>query len=371
MQISCEVAALSLACQNVSRAVATKSTMPVMEGILMRTVSEGVELTGYNSDLGIRTVVPCSVGEEGGVVLAAHLLCDILRRMPEGTVELSSDTRQYVTICAGESRFSLMGIPAQDYPELPSVNDGHAIELQQNVLAEMVRQTIFSVSIKADRVVHTGLQFSVLPGQLQLVAVDGVRLAVRRESIPYQGEELQFVVPAKTLAEIIKITDDEEGVVSLNLGKRRIEFALQGYTFISSLLDGEFLDYKTTLPQESTVTAQVNTRRLLEALERTSLMGIADTKLRTPATCLLNEHGIALNCSTAIGTASDRFACHVEGEPLEIGFNNKFLIDALRAADSDEVRIRCNTPVAPILILPTEGESFLYLVLPVRLRTEQ
>ncbi|MDR3344995.1 MAG: DNA polymerase III subunit beta [Oscillospiraceae bacterium] len=370
MKIICDVAEFAQSCANVSRAVAAKSTLPSLEGILLKTTADGAELSCYNTELGIRTVQACAVEEEGSVVVNAHLFCEILRRLPEGRVEITADSRCYVTIAAGEARFSLMGIPADDFPELPSVTGGFAITLQQSLLKEMVRQTIFAVAVKGEKAVHTGIQFTVQDNNLRLVAVDGVRLAVRQEPISYEGEELSFVVPARTLSEIVKLTEDDDSFLSLSVGKRQIVFELAGYTFVSRLLEGGFLDYTTTLPKEYTVTARVNTRRMLEALERTSLMGTADTKLRSPSTCVLSERGIFLSSSTAIGTASDRFEAVIAGEPLEIGFNNKFLIDALRAADTDECVLRFNTPIAPIIIEPTEGEEYLYLVLPVRLRTE-
>jgi DNA polymerase-3 subunit beta len=370
MKIICNASELSLACTNVSRAVASKAALPALEGILIKTAADGVELSCYNTELGIRTLQACSVEEEGAVVVNAHLFCEILRRLPDGKVEVVSDSRCYVTIAAGESRFSLMGIQAEDFPELPSVTGGFAVTLQQSMLKEMVRQTIFAAAVKGEKAVHTGVQFTVEENSLCLVAVDGVRLAVRREPISYEGEKLTFVVPARTLSEIIKLTEDDDSFISLSVGKRQIVFELLGYTFISRLLEGDFLDFRTALPKECTVSATVNTRRMLEALERTSLMGAADTKLRSPATCVLSESGIFLSSSTAIGTASDRFEADIEGTPLEIGFNNKFMIDALRVADSDECILRFNTPIAPILVEPTEGERFLYLVLPVRLRTE-
>ncbi|MDR1409442.1 MAG: DNA polymerase III subunit beta [Oscillospiraceae bacterium] len=370
MKITCDAAEFAQSCVNVSRAVAAKSTLPALEGILIKAFGEGVELTCYNTELGIRTTQGCAVEEEGAVVVNAHLFCEILRRLPDGPAEITADSRCYVTIAAGESRFSLMGIPAEDFPELPSVTGGFAITLQQSLLKEMVRQTIFAVAVKGDKAVHTGIQFTVEDNNLRMVAVDGVRLAVRQEPISYEGELLSFVVPARTLSEIIKLTDDDDSFISLSVGKRQIVFELAGYTFISRLLEGDFLDYRTTLPKEYTVTARVNTRRMLEALERTSLMGTADAKLRSPSTCVLSEKGIFLSSSTAIGTASDRFEAMIDGNPLEIGFNNKFLIDALRATDTDECVLRFHTPITPILIKPAEGEGYLYLVLPVRLRTE-
>lgn len=368
MKIMCNTAMLSEACQNVQRAVSTKTTIPAVEGIFIEASTNDIRLSGYDLELGIQTVIDAKVEETGAIVLNARLLCDILRKLPGETVLLESDARHLATIQSGDAEYSLVGIDPEDYPELPSVTGGYPIVLAQGVLKEMVRQTIFAVAVKDSKVVHTGIKFEIGQGEIRLIAVDGVRLALRKEKIEYDGDDITFVVPAKTLSEVVKLMEDDDAFISMGVGKRHIVFEVLGYRVVSRLLDGEFLSYQTTIPQECSTTVRVNTRSLIESIERTSL--IITDKLKSPVKCIFEEKFIRISSVTALGTANDRISAAVDGKRVEIGFNNKYLIEALRVCDTDEVRIELNGPVSPILILPTEGDHFLFLVLPVRLKAE-
>ena len=204
MKIICNTARLNEACQNVQRAVSSKATMPAIEGILMKAASGQVQLTGYDMEMGITTVQEARVEEEGAIVLNARLLCDILRRLPGETVSIEADPRQLCTIRCGEVEYELVGIDAKDYPELPTVTEEVPVIIDSETLEKMVKQTIFAVSTNDTKVVHTGIKFEVSENTLKLIAVDGFRLAIRTEAINYTGEPLSFVVPAKTLSEVIK-----------------------------------------------------------------------------------------------------------------------------------------------------------------------
>jgi len=368
MKIACSTQLLAEACQNVQRAVSTKTSIPAVEGILIRAQDSELRLTGYDLELGIQTGIEARVQEEGGIVLNARVFCDILRKLPGEVVGIESDSRNLATIKSGEANYSLVGISAEEYPELPSVVGGYPVVLSQGTLKEMVQQTIFAVAVKDNKVVHTGVKFEIEDGELRLVAVDGVRLALRRERISYDGEPLSFVVPAKTLSEVVKLMEENDAFISMGVGKRHIVFDVLGYSVVSRLLDGEFLNYKTTIPQNVSTAVRVGAKKFIESIERTSL--IITDKLKSPVKCVFQTDQIHVSSVTALGTASDRLPAEIEGDSLEIGFNNKYLIEALRVCDTDEVKIALNGPVSPILILPVEGDHFLYLVLPVRLKAE-
>ncbi|MBO5253750.1 MAG: DNA polymerase III subunit beta, partial [Clostridia bacterium] len=214
---------------------------------------------------------------------------------------------------------------------------------------------------------HQGSLFKINDGTLDLVSVDGYRLALRREAIRFDGS-LEFVVPGKTLSEILKLLKDDDSDVEISAGQRHILFKIDNYTVLSALLEGEFLDYKAALPKESKIEVVVSTRTLIDSVERVSLL-ITD-RLKSPVRCVIGENTIKLMCTTTMGRASDQIDASVSGEALEIGFNNKYLLDALRSAESDEVRMMLNGPISPMLILPKEGDAFSFLVLPVRLRSD-
>ena len=247
------------------------------------------------------------------------------------------------------------------------MESGFPIVLDSETLRDMIRKTIFATAENDVKVVHTGVRFEIGANQIRLVAVDGFRLAMRNEEIDYDGEEKIFVAPKKALNEVVKLTGGEE-TIALNVGKRFIVFEIGSYRIVSRLLEGEFLNYRAAISGKVTGTVRVNTRLLIQSIERTSL--IITDRTKSPIRCVFDEDMIRISSTTALGTAHDRVPCKSEGEHMEIGFNNRYLLDALRVCDADEVLVKIGSPILPILIVPTEGEDFLFLVLPVRLKTE-
>ena len=306
---------------NVQRAVSSKSSIPAIEGILLRAENNVLTLTGYDLEVGIITTMEARVEEAGSVILNAKILCDILRNLPFETVRIEVDARLVCHIKSGDAEFSLIGISADEYPELPTVESGYPIVIDSELLKDMIRKTIFATAENDVKVVHTGVRFEIREKKIRLVAVDGFRLAIRNEEIDYEGEEKVFVAPKKTA--------------------------------ISGNVTGEIT---------------VNTRMLINSIERTSL--IITDRAKSPIRCIFDEDLIKISSTTALGTANDKLPCKGTGHKMEIGFNNRYLLDALRVCDADEVVVRLSSPILPILITPTEGENFLFLVLPVRLKTE-
>ena len=194
------------------------------------------------------------------------------------------------------------------------------------------------------------------------------RLALRTEFIEYVGEDISFVVPAKTLSEVIKFIDDEEAFIEVNVGRKHIIFDIGDYHMISRLLEGEFLDYKTAIPTAKSATVRVKTKSLIDCIERASI--IITEKIKSPIKFIFDEDTIKISAVTAMGSANDKIAGNTEGKRTEIGFNNRFMLDALRSCDTDEVLIHLNGPVSPAVIVPPESDSFLYLILPVRIKSE-
>lgn len=364
MKIICDSAALSKACMNVQRTVSNKSTIPSLEGILIKAVGDSVNLTGYDLEVGTDTYISAEVSQNGSIVLNARHLCDILRMVPDDSVSIESDDRNICKIKSGETEYSLIGISADEYPDIPNVSAGFPIVINQALLKDMIKKTIFSVSTSERNPVHSGVKFEISEGKIVLVAVDGARLAIRREEIDYNGEDVSFVVPAKTLGEVMKLGDDDESVYSISVGKRHICFEVGEYRIISRLLEGNFIDYKAAIPLSASTIIHAQTRRIIECVERTSLI-ITDRS--SPVRCTIENGTIKFSCVTTIGTANDKMPAEIEGGNLEIGFNNKFILDALKACDCEDVKVNLNSSNQPIIVVPTEGDKFLYLILPVRI----
>ena len=366
MKIICDSSEFAKACLNVQRTVSGKSTIPALEGIYIEAKDGKVILTGYDLEVGSKIEISAEVASEGRTVLAAKNLCDILRMVPSDTVSLECDERNICKIKSGEAEYSLIGTSADDYPELPALTKFSPVSVNLSVLKDMIRKTVFSVSTGERNPVHTGVKFEIGDGLLVLVAVDGARLAIRRENINYTFDEtkLEFVVPAKTLGEIQKLNGEEESEIEILVGERHIIFKFENYEIISRLLEGNFINYKAAIPLSSTTQIKVNTRNIIECIERTSLI-ITDKS--SPVRCSVESDIKRFSSVTAIGTASDKIAAEIEGSKIEIGFNNRFVLDALKVCDEEEIRIEMGSSNQPIIIKPLEGEKFFFLILPVRI----
>lgn len=355
------------AVSNIQRAVSTKTSIPALEGILLSATETGLELCAYDLELGITTVIPAFVMEPGKAVLSAKLFSDIVRRTPAETVTVSVDEKNMATLESGYSRFSIIGIPAEEFPELPKLSDSTQISLPGALLKSMIRQTLFAIAESDAKPIHQGSLFSLENGILDVVSVDGYRLAVRREPVDF-SEDLSFVVPGKTLSELLKLIKDSEEPVEISAGRRHILFKIDNYTVISSLLEGEFLNYVAAIPPESQTEVVLKTREAIDSVERVSLL-ITD-RLKSPIRCLFDNNEVKLNCTTSMGRASDQLDVEMTGQSVEIGFNNRYLLEALRNTECDEVKVQLGGPLSPMKVVPKEGDSFLFLVLPVRLKSE-
>ena len=346
MKFTCSRQDLLDAATNVQRAVSTKSNIPALEGILIKAQGETLSLSGYDLEIGIITSIPAVIEEEDELIVSARLFGDIIRKLNSDTVCLSGDATNVITIQGGNAEFSIPVSPASEFPEIPAVTDGKSLTLPRDLLSSMIRQTLFAV-----------------------VSLDGYRLALRQE--PIQAEEnFHFVVPGKTLGEVLKLlsANDEEEEVSLSVGNRHIIFTIGTYSVISRLLDGEFLNYRQSIPKGNTTLVNVKVREFIDSLDRASLL--INDRLKSPVRCVFENDEIKISCATTIGRIRDEIGAQLAGDSVEMGFNNKYLMDALRAAESDEVRIELNGPVSPMKIYPPQGEDFLFLVLPVRLKNE-
>ena len=372
MRFTCSAKVLSDACMNVQRATTTKSsTLPAIEGILIKAENERVRLTGYDLEVGIITSVEARVEEMGAAILNAKILCDILRKLPDEFVTIECDERLICKITSGASHFSITAFNEEDYPEPPTVSGGFPIVIEGETLKDMIKKTIFAVAETDLKVVHTGIRFEVSENNIRLVSVDGFKLAIRNEKIDYEGDEKVFVVPKKTLNEVIKLIDEDYKNVSMVVATKYILFECGNYTIISRLLEGEFLSYKSAIPTTAKTQVKVNTREFINSIERTSL--IITERVKSYVRCIFSEENVKISSTTALGTANDTLSADIEGERVEIGFNNKYLLDALRVCDTDEVTIRINGPTSPIIMVPDDENtliyerSYLFMVLPVRM----
>lgn len=375
MKFTCNKNILSEAINNVSLAVSPKSTIPALEGILLNCENSSVSLTAFNLELGIIKHINVESSENGKIVLNATLLSNIINKMPSGDISFSSDEKYLTVIESGDTQFTILGFNGDDFPEIPTISEESELCLSKDLFKSTVAQTLFAVSQIEQNPIYTGTLFHVEQNKLTVVSVDGFRLAIRKETLASSlSSNFHFVVPGKTLSELQKIllktqdqSDEEDSSqIKIRVNQKHAMFEVEGYIVLSRLLEGEFIDYNNAVPKQTKTKIKVNTKDFTNSINRASI--IINDKAKSPVKSDIKDGIIEINCETTLGKVSDSISCEFSGEPIKIGFNNKYMVDALKASDSEEVYIEMNGPLSPMKVLPLEGDSFLFLVLPVRLK---
>ena len=368
MRFTCEKSMLVAGLNITGRTVAQKSSLSAIEGILCR-AGNGLSLTGYNMETAITYEIDAEVSDMGECILPAKLFGDIIRRLPEGPVTVVVDEKYKVSVRSGYAAFNISAESADDYPELPDVTDGKAIRIPQTAMKDLIGGTIFSVSENQGRPIHTGVKFEVNDSTVSAIAVDGFRLARRTyHTEEPTGRGLSFVVPAQGLKEVEKILQEGEEDVAFTLGTKHILFQMGAATLICRLLEGEFLDWRRVVPTGCPIQLVANVAELTSSLERVGL--IVSEKYKSPVRCVFSNQLLMLKTNTTIGAAEDRCSFAGDGKELEIGFNVRYLCDALRAVPSEEVTLELTNSLSPIVMTPVdEKHDFAYMVLPVRIAT--
>lgn len=366
MKFICNKTELSEAISNVSKAVSSKSTIPALEGIKVRVSPGEIELTGYNLEMGIRTSIKSVTEDSGEFVVSSRLFNEFTRRMSGDEVNFEVSDSLVINISCSSTECSFSAMSAEEYPDLPVFDSGKGFRVKNSVLKSMINQTSYAASLNESKPILTGELFDVNDHQFNMVAIDGFRLAIRCETIDNKGS-YQFVVPKKALLEVSSlIRDDNETECMIYTNDRHIIFETGNVFIISRLLEGAFHKYKNSIPAEHKTEVIINKREFLTCLERCSLL--IDEKNKTPIRCEVGNGAVKLNCKTTIGRINDSLSADVTGETVTIGFNNRLMSDAVRAAEGDKIRIRFSGAMKVIEILPLEGESFIFLVMPVQIK---
>lgn len=369
MKFTCEKYLLSLAVATAGRAAATKSPIPAMEGLLIE-AGHNVRITGYDLKKGIYTTFEADVAAPGSIVLSAKLFGDIVRKLPDGIVTISVDLQNTVNIACGNADYNISGTSADDFPDLPSLDHCSTLSLPQERMARMIGETSFAISTNESRPVYTGALFEVENDTLTLVAVDGYRMALRREAVDKcDAESLRFIVPGTALSDLEKICMSAEEPVNIAVGSKHVTFSVGDTVLISRRLEGEFLNFRKTVPNDFPIRVLARRSDLIRCTERVSL--IIDDRTKNPLRCTFGEELLSITCATPLGRAEDSCPLEGDGGGMIVGFNNSYLLDAFRAAPADTLCINIVNGQSPCIITPEDGsDRFLYMILPVRLRSE-
>lgn len=359
---------LSDAIINASKVAASHSSIPALEGILINLKDGKLTVTGYDLDSGIKNIIPVlTAEEEGEVVLNAKLIADMLKKMPSNApIEFVCEKETHVTIKCEDIEFKLVGVSGNNYPNLPEMSLETSFTVKENVLKSMIRQTVFAVAQNDLKPILTGVLFEVKDNVFNMVAVDGVRIAVRTEKLDYK--DISFVVPTKILNELLRIlSDDEENAkdITVLVDKSQVGFNRDDYITFTRLMDGDFLDYRRFTSFASVTEAVVNTRQFASSLDRVLLL---TEKFKSPVKCVFENDRLTVNCNTNLGSIHEDIKVSYPNPKLDIAFNARFMMDALRNSECDEVKLQFTNSLSPIKIVPISGDDFTYLVMPVKVK---
>lgn len=374
MKFTCEKNAITDAVAIVQKAVATRSSLTVLEGILIKAKDGKVTLTGNDLEIGIECIIGAQIESEGKVVVNSNLFGNAIRKMTGETVVINVLGNNTINIKCGNSDMRLNGIGGDEFPEIPKFDTDFDLNLTQKEFKDLIRHTIFAVGTSESKLILTGCLLEASGNSISMVAVDGFRLALKKivtesESVSGYLGDVAIVIPSKTLKEINNIISDNDDRIIIKCSSKNVRFEFDNVIFTSRLLEGDYIDYKKIIPHDFKTKITADVKSLVEAVDRASII-ITSEVTKSPLTLNISNSEININCETTAGKVDEVVPVDMTGDNIEIGFNNKYLLEALKASTGEKVNLEFIGEINPCLITPVEGDSFKFIVLPVRLRSE-
>jgi len=370
MNIVCEKDKILKALNSVTKAVASKTTMPILEGILIQTNDNEIKFTTYDLEIGIEYIIEADVKEQGATVVNAIMFSEIIRRLPDTDIHISINDKNLLVIECEGSLYKLSTMNPEEFPELPQINVENSIQIEQNTLKEMIRKTIFAVSTEENRPIFTGCLFEIKNNKLNVVAVDGFRLAWKSKFLQNSVNDFTAVIPGRTLNEVNKIILDSFDIVKIGVAKNQALFEMENCKLVTRLLDGEFLNYSSVIPENWETRIRVNKNNLQNCFERVSLISASsiEKEKKYPVKVEIDIGKVIISCTNQTGDAKEEMYVSTEGQNLEAGFNPKYFLDALRAIEDEEIFVDFGTSISPCIIRPVDDGDYTYMILPIRLK---
>ncbi|KGM98145.1 DNA polymerase III subunit beta [Clostridium botulinum] len=364
MKFTCAKNKLQEAISIAQKAVTGKSPMPILQGIHICAKNNGLTLIGSDIDLSIETKIEAEVEEEGSIVVDSKLFGEIIRKLPNSSIHINTTENNSIEIICEKSKFDLIHMDAEEFPNLPSINENIIFSIPEKVLKNMIKGTIFAIAQDETRPILTGILFEVRDKRLNLVALDGYRLALRSNMIDNENT-ISAVIPGKTFNEVSKILSEDEKNVNITFTPNHILFNLGETKIISRLLEGEFIKYNSIIPEEYKLKVNAKRAELLNCIERASLMG-KDGNTNLVKFDIKNDN-LVITSNSQLGRVREELNIILQGDELQIAFNSKYLIDVLKILEDDEIVMEFDSSVSPCVIKSKENNTYTYLVLPVRL----
>ncbi len=372
MRFNCQKDKLNEAVNIVSKAASVKSTISALEGIKAEVGDGLIKLSAYDFNVAICSTFEANTVESGTIIFPAKLFADIIRKLPNDDIFVEADEKYQIKVSCAGATFNIMGVSPEDFPEIPKVSDENRVDLSIPAFKRLVKQTVYAASTLDIKPILTGILFEINDEESSVTAVgvDQYRLALKKESFEYKSGNMKtFIVPAKTLNELIKILPEEsDSNISISVFGKNVMFTYENFVFISRTLEGEFLNYKGVIPQDSDFIVKIKRGEMRAMLDRAAL--ITSNAIKSPIRCDFELDTVKISTASNIGKFTDRISTENFGKSLTIGFNNKFMLDALSACDEEEVVIKLKSELTPILIEPVNNDGFLFMVLPMRLNLD-
>lgn len=366
MELRINKSYLSQAIQIVSRAVPTRTTMSILECILIDASGTEIRLIANDLELGIQTTVPGIIIERGIIAVDASIFMGIVRKLPDNDVTIVTEGEK-ITITCEKAKFTILGRDGTDFTYLPQIEREEEIRVSQYTMKDLIARTIFSISSNESNGMMTGELLEIRGNHLRMVALDGHRIAIRSVELLQSYPDRKVIVPGKTLSEISKIlSGDTDRIMSIYFTDKHALFAFDDTIVVSRLIEGEYYRVDRMLSSDFQTRVTVNRRELLSCIDRATLLVKEEDK--KPVIILIGEDSMELKINTTLGSMDEEIDIEKEGAEMNIGFNPKFLIDALRAIDQEEVTLYLVSPKAPCYIRDVE-ETYCYLILPVNFIT--
>ena len=363
MKIICKKSNLVKGVSIVSKAVPSKTTMPILECILIDATTDIIRLTANDMELGIRTDIEGDIIERGMIAIDAKIFSEIVRKLPDNDVTIETNENLQTTIVCEKAKFDISGKPGEEFSYLPVIEKDDSIEISQFTLKEVIRQTIFSIADTESNKLMTGELFEIKDNMLRVVSLDGHRISIRKIELKDQVADKKLVVPGKTLIEVSKILSGEvESQVNISYTNNHIVFEFDNTIVVSRLIEGEYFKIDQMLSSDYDTKVKINKKELLNCIDRATLLVKEGDK--KPIIINIGDEVMELKIKSQIGSMNEEIVINKEGKDLLIGFNPKFLIDALRVIDEEEVTLYLMNAKAPCFI-KDDNESYIYLILPV------
>ncbi len=369
MKVNCELKELINGLNTVSKTSSSKTTMPILEGVLIEAINNKLKLTTNDLEIGSEYTLDCNIEEEGRTVVDIKMLNEIIRKIDDENVSISVDDNLFI-LKSQNGIFKLAVMNANDYPKLPVFNVENSIELDQKLFKDMIRKTIFSVSNDENRPIYNGALVKVVDNVLTIVAVDGFRLSLKKYLNETNINDFKSIIPGRVLSELLKILTDNDGdKVKIGINKNQALFEIGKSIIVSRLIEGEFLNYNSIIPESNETRIKVRTKSILDSFERVALFAKENKEKdrKSPVKMNIGIDGIILSCVSDTGDAKEMISAVVEGKDIEIGFNPRYVIEALKVIDEAEIFIEFTTSISPVLIKSTVSNDFIYVVLPIKL----